>query len=105
MADRDRQDRHSCREILSDPKAISGCRRNTGGSSVHVTFLPDIGLSVQQAAMSVTMNVRNRRHALGGSRTAISTWDAHSTPLRAGSALPLRASSLVFICSMGQRKM
>ena len=31
---------------------------------------------------------RNRRDALGGSRTAISTRDAHSTPLRAGSVLP-----------------
>jgi hypothetical protein len=35
MADRDKQDRHPHREspsrtgILSDPKAISGCRRNT----------------------------------------------------------------------------
>src|SRR5207253_7119925 len=80
-------------------------RRNRGGSSVHVTFLPDIRLSVQRATMSVTMNVRNRRDALGGSRTAISARDAHSTPLRAGSALLLRACSLVFICSMGQRKM
>ncbi|PYI71114.1 MAG: hypothetical protein DMF02_07275, partial [Verrucomicrobia bacterium] len=73
--------------------------------AVHVTFLPDIGLSVQRATMSVTMNVRNRRDALGGSRTAISTRDAHSTPVRAGNALLLRACLLVFIRSMGQRKM
>ena len=31
--------------------------------------------------------------------------DAHSTPLRAGSALPLRACLLVFIGSMEQGKM
>ena len=55
--------------------------------------------------MSVTMNVRNRRDALGRSRTSVSTRDAHSTPLKAGSALLLQACSLVFICSMGQRKM
>src|SRR5437016_150828 len=35
MADRDKQDRRSRREILSDPKAISDCRRNTADSSCH----------------------------------------------------------------------
>src|SRR5947207_608320 len=67
------------------------------------TFLPDIGLSVQRATMSVTMNVRHRRDALGPSRTSISARDAHSTPLRPGSAPLLRACLLVFIRSMGQR--
>jgi len=36
------------------------------------------------------MKVHDRGGALGPSRTGISTRDAHSAPLRAGSALPLR---------------